>query len=292
MANCSTCVRRKIEPNIPKNITKLTAFVAAKVRDRNSSSGTIGAGARRSQATKAATSARARGHRREDERARPAVRVAAHEAEDHAEQAEAHEGDAGHVEALGRPAALAQAARGEGQEQEPERDVEPEDPLPGQPVDDQPAEQRPDGDAEAAHAGPHAQGEPAALGRVGGRQQRQRQRGDDRAPGALQRAGQDERARRRGQGRGGRGEREEGEAGQEDAAAPEAVAERGGRDEQHREGQRVGVDRPLQVLDGRAEVLPDRGQRDRDDEVVQRGHEQRGGDDEEGAQGGGHVGSR
>ena len=100
---------RKIEPNIPKNITKLTAFVAAKVRDRKSRRRDHRRGGAALPGHEARDERAAHGHRGEDERARPAVRVAAHEAEDDAEEAQADEGDAGDVEALRRPAALAQA---------------------------------------------------------------------------------------------------------------------------------------------------------------------------------------
>ena len=55
---------------------------------------------------------------------------------------------------------------------------------------------------------------------------------------------------------------------------PEAVAERGARQEEDGEGERVGVDDPLELLDRRAEVDADHRQRGRDDEVVEHDHEE------------------
>ena len=60
-----------------------------------------------------------------------------------------------------------------------------------------------------------------------------------------------------------------------------ADAGAGAGDEQDREGQRVGVDGPLELLDRRAEVDADDRQRGRDDEVVEDDHEERGRDDRE-----------
>ena len=85
------------------------------------------------------------------------------------------------------------------------------------------------------------------------------------------------------------------EADDEHPLAAEAVAERGAGEQQDGERQRVGVDRPLERLDRAAEIGADRRQRDADDEVVERGHEQGDRDDREGpagagARGGGHPG--
>ena len=69
------------------------------------------------------------------------------------------------------------------------------------------------------------------------------------------------------------------EPGEEHPLAPEAVSERRAGQQQHRVGEHVGVDGPLQRLNRRAEVAMDRGQRDADDEVVEHHHEQRHRDD-------------
>ena len=56
--------------------------------------------------------------------------------------------------------------------------------------------------------------------------------------------------------------------------AAEAVAERRAGEQQHRERERVGVDRPLEAARGRAEVVADDREGHRDDEVVERDHEE------------------
>ena len=62
------------------------------------------------------------------------------------------------------------------------------------------------------------------------------------------------------------------DAGEEDPAASEAVAERAAEQDERGERQRVGVDHPLQAGGAGAEVGTDRGQRDRDDRGVEEGH--------------------
>ena len=54
---CRNGASRKIEPNTPKDITKPTPLAAANVRERKKRIGSIGCGARSSQATNATTSA-------------------------------------------------------------------------------------------------------------------------------------------------------------------------------------------------------------------------------------------
>ena len=66
---------------------------------------------------------------------------------------------------------------------------------------------------------------------------------------------------------------EQREPGREQPPPAEAVAERGAGHQQHREAEVVGVDRPLELLDRRAEVDADRAQRGRHDERVERDHE-------------------
>ena len=67
----------------------------------------------------------------------------------------------------------------------------------------------------------------------------------------------------------------------EHASPAEAVSERGPGEQEHGEGQRVGVDRPFELLDGRVEIGTQDGDRGGDHEVVQRDHEERyRGDDE------------
>ena len=62
---------------------------------------------------------------------------------------------------------------------------------------------------------------------------------------------------------------------EEGPAAAEDVAEPAARDQQHGEGERVGVDGPFERRQRRSEVLLNRGQRDVHDRVVEHDHEQR-----------------
>jgi hypothetical protein len=66
---------------------------------------------------------------------------------------------------------------------------------------------------------------------------------------------------------------EQAKACHEHASAPEAIAQRGTRQEQHREAQVISVHGPLERFDRRAEVQPDRAERGRDDQRIERGHE-------------------
>ena len=78
---------------------------------------------------------------------------------------------------------------------------------------------------------------------------------------------------------------EDGEAADEEPPAAEAVAEGGAGEQEHREGQRVGVDRPLEAGDAGVQVVADGGQRRGHDQVVERDHEQRDRGDDEGPDG-------
>ena len=119
--------------------------------------------------------------------------------------------------------------------------------------------------------------------RVG--EQRQRERGDDGGADALEGAGGDQRAGRGRECSSGGGGGEDGEADEEHPAAAEAVAERGAGEQQDGVRERVRVDRPLERLDRRAEILADRRQRVGDDQVVEDDHEEGDRDDREGPSG-------
>jgi hypothetical protein len=122
---------------------------------------------------------------------------------------------------------------------------------------------------------PHA---PSASGRFSGEmaagQDRQRERHRDRAAEALQGAGGDQHPARRRERRGRGTEREDRDADGEHAAAAEAVAEGRAHQEQGGEGECVGVDRPFEIAEGRAQVAPDDRQGHGHDEVVQADHEE------------------
>ena len=94
---------------------------------------------------------------------------------------------------------------------EADRDVEPEDPLPGDALDDRAADQRAERDGQAADPAPCSEREPALLRRCRVAEDRQRKGHDDRSPETLEGAGEHERLdRRRERGRG-RGSREDDE---------------------------------------------------------------------------------
>ena len=112
-------------------------------------------------------------------------------------QAGADEREPAQVEARARAVRLVQAPPRERHEDEADRDVDPEDPLPRQALDHGAADERPEGDGQAADATPGAEREAAALGRDRRAEDRQRQRRDDRAAEALERACGDERLDRR-----------------------------------------------------------------------------------------------
>ena len=78
-----------------------------------------------------------------------------------------------------------------------------------------------------------------------------------------------------------RGRREEDEAGEEHALAPDQVAGAPAEQEEAAEEQRVGVDDPLQARLGEAEVGLDRRQRDVHDRRVEDHHELREADEDE-----------
>ena len=152
---------------------------------------------------------------------------------------------------------LGQAGVGHRDRDEADRDVDPEDPLPGEALGDRPADERPDRDREAGDAAPRAERD-ARVARGGTAADRivrlsgvmiapptpwmaratisvrdvRRERGDRRAAG------------------------EDREADDEQALPAEPVAERGAGQEQDRERQRVGVDDPLELGQVGVEALP------------------------------------
>ena len=139
----------------------------------------------------------------------------------------------------------------------PTGDVEPEDPLPGDSLHDGAADERAERDAQSGDAAPDPQGGAAALGGEGLAHESQRERGNDRRSDSLQRPGRDQCVDRRCQGRRGAREGEDAHTDQEHPLAAEPVAEGGAGQQQHGEGERVGVDRPLQRLDRAAEIRAD-----------------------------------
>src|SRR4029077_16092074 len=122
--------------------------------------------------------------------------------------------------------ALRQARGGHRDHEQADRDVDPEDPLPRQALGDGPPYVRGDCDREGGDAAPRAEGDGPTLTGNRGRQDRQAQGRQDRATEALDAAGGDESLDVPGQ----RGDRraagEDRQSDDEQALAPEAVAER------------------------------------------------------------------
>ena len=235
---------------------------------------------------------RADHQRRQDGDAGPAVVVAADDAEHDAEQADAGQDQARQVEAGRRAAALGEPEPGDRQQRDADRHVQPEDPLPGRALHDGPADQRADGDGQAADGAPGAQGQAAALRGHRRRQQREGQRDHDGGADALHGPGGHQGADAGRHGRGRRPGGEQAEADREQAPAAVPLAQRGPGEQQHGEGEGVGVHRPLQPFERGVQVIPDRRQRGGHHEVVERGHEQRGrgyGEGPRGAVSGGHC---
>src|SRR4029077_4371591 len=99
----------------------------------------------------------------DDLRAGPSDLVAANKAPDEAKQANAREGEPREVERVVGAARLTQAQCGKRDQDEPDRHVEPEDPLPGDALDDRAADERPDRDGQSADPAPRAEDAPTPL---------------------------------------------------------------------------------------------------------------------------------
>ncbi len=190
------------------------------------------------------------------------------------DRADGYHRHAWQVEPGGRPAALRQPRDRKPGSGQADRDVEPEDPVPVQALHHGTTDQRAAGDGQAADGAPDADRGGAPLGRECGGQDGQAQRGNQRGAQALDGPRADQQAgvrrqracRRRG------GEQEQ--TGDVHAAAAEPVAERRGRDDSRGEGQRVGVDSPLQRRDAAAEAGVDGRQRRYHHERVESCHEE------------------
>ena len=164
-------------------------LTAVKARLRNRRSGSIGARGAVLPHQEGGDEGGADGERGEHLGAGPAVAVAAHDPEDDAEQAAADQQQAGEVEVLGRAGLLGEHAAGSGDEQQPDRDVEPEDELPAGALRHRSADHRAERDGEAGGGAPDAERGAAAMRRHRRGQQRERQRHDGRSTDALQRRG-------------------------------------------------------------------------------------------------------
>ena len=170
--------------------------------------------------------------------------------------------------------ALGEPRKGERHEHDPDRHVDPEDPVPGGGLDDRAADERTERDGDSADSRPHADGDAAALRGESLGEQGERKRRDDRRPQPLGCPRGDQDRGRGGNCGGCRREGEQGQAGREHAFAAEAVTERRAGQQEDCIGEDVRVDGPLELLDRGVQVAVDAGQRHVYDQVVEHDHEQ------------------
>ena len=184
-------------------------------------------------------------------------------------QPERAEDRAGHVEPRRRllVAAFRHVAERDDDDQRRERDVDQED-GPPRPLDEPSAEERADGARDPAEARPGAHRRRAVGPVERGGDEGEAPGCEQRAADALQRPRRDQDLGGGGQAAGERRQREPRHADEEDPLAAEVVAERATEQDQRRQRQRVGVDRPLQIAEPGVEVVPDARQRHVDDRAV------------------------
>ena len=226
----------------------MSALTPLKVAERNRPSGIIGAGVRPSCHTKIAS------------RTTPPAKVATVVASNNPVSGKAIKPKA----TPARPAkassapgqsmprrrlgidAFRQTAPGDPEGGEAEHRVDEEDRLPGQVIDDPAAQQRADGGGDGGEARPGADGAAAfALGK-GGADQGQRTGNEQRRADALHRPRGDQLRGIAREAAAQRGQAEQGDAGDEDAAPAQPVAGGAAHQQEGREAERVGVDHPLQ----------------------------------------------
>ena len=190
--------------------------------------GSIGVRVRRSQATKAASRHDARGDARRAPRRCPSPRRCRARGPTRSRARRAViSARPGRSSASSLPRDSRDPREHERDRQQADRDVDPEDPLPGEAVGDRAADHRPAGDGEAGQALQRAHRRAAPLGREGGADERERERHHERRAHALDGAGGDQRAgvgrERAGRGRRARtapGRRRTGGAGRSGRRAP------------------------------------------------------------------------
>jgi hypothetical protein len=168
--------------------------------------------------------------------------------------------------------ALPGATEHERNHHEADRNIDPEDPSPSEALGDRATHDRSGDQGKSHDAAEDPQRRPTQLARERRAEHRHRERHHQRCAGALQGARRDQPAgATRKRTRGGR-DHKQSQASGEHAPAPQAVAERGAGQQQHRQTQIVGVYRPFQHLDRGAEVRAHRAQRSRDRQRVERDH--------------------
>ena len=162
----------------------------------------------------------------------------------------------------------------ERQGDDPDRHVDPEDPVPVDALGDRAADDRPHRDGQAGESAVDADDHPAPFGRESGRQDGEAAAGGrSRRPGPARVRAAISVGDVRGERAGRRGHGEQGEADGEDPAAAEAVAEGGRGDDAGREGDVVRGERPLERRQAGVQVALHAGQRRGHDHRVENDHE-------------------
>lgn len=161
-------------------------------------------------------------------------------------------------------AGLRHVADGEDEHHDHHGHVEHKDPPPRRDVDQPPTEKRPGGAGDAGKAGPSPDGTGAVFGAERRLQERQRRRCEQCGTDPLQRAEDHEHAHVRGHGTGQRGRPEPRQADDEDTSSTEAIPQRSPDQDERRQRQGIGVDRPGQSGAVGVQVATDGGQRDVD----------------------------
>ena len=220
-------------------------------------------------------------HRGEHERpdrlgGRPALLLRLHDRVDERHQPAGDGDGAGDVEAPVRQLVLRLrdvAQRGE-EHGDSDRDVDEEDPRPGEVLGQRAAEDQADRAAADRDRGPDAE-RLRPLGPFGerGRDDREGGRRDERRAEPLQAARADQHSGARREPVQQRRGREDDETEQEQPLPAEQVARAAAQEQEPAEDERVGVDDPLEVRLGKAQVLLDRRERDVHDGPVEHDHE-------------------
>ncbi len=171
-------------------------------------------------------------------------------------------------------ARLGHVAPGDDQRDDADGHVHEEDPAPGEELGQDAAQERAGRGAGRGHGAPCS--ERPRTGRPFGERRGedgQRRRGQDGGTEPLQRPGRDQPGLVLGQPAEEAGHREQGQADEEDLAPPVQVRGAATEKQEAGEGQRVGVDDPLQPRSAEVQVTLDRGQGDVDDGSVEDDHE-------------------
>jgi hypothetical protein len=221
---------------------------------------------------------------RDDHGAAPALLVAAQERQHDQEQTAAEGDEPAPVDpGCVRVTGLTQPQVGDRDRRDPDRDVEEEDRLPSDAVDEGAADEGPDRDCASDRRPVDAHRHPPFP--AGGELLGDQSQGDGehhRAAHALERSRQVQEGRIGCQPAEQRCDREDPQAPGEHPPAAQPVGQRAGGQHQRRQGQRVGVDHPLELGEAGPEVLLDRRQRRVHDGDVEEQHE---GGDGDGAEG-------